>query len=209
MIEYVIANNPDDRILDKASKILKSGGIVCIPTDTNWIMTCDPFSKAGVDKLYRLKKEDKKKHFSLLCDNISKASEVAMIDNHSFKLIKKVSPGHYTFIFEAKHNIAKALKATKTDKQIGIRFVPTILVQKLIEFHGNVLLSTNLTAEILQIDENDEIYSFIIEEKMHEIDLIIDPGEFEFVGQSTIIDFSQENGPVIIREGAGDLSIFS
>lgn len=209
MIEYVIANNPDNRILQKASSILKSGGIVCFPTDTNWIMTCDPYSKSGVDKLYRLKHEDKKKHFSLLCDNISKASEVAIIDNGAFKLIKKVSPGHYTFIFEAKRNIAKILKATKTDKQIGVRFVPTNLVNRLIEVHGNVLLSTNILNSMVNISDDQDVYSYMIEDAIHEIDLIIDPGELNFVGPSTIVDFSQGEQPLIIREGMGETSYFS
>lgn len=207
MIEYVIAENPDDRVLKKASDILKGGGIVCIPTDTNWIMTCDPYNKDGVDKLYRLKHEDKKKHFSLLCDNFSKASEVAMIDNGAFKFLKRLIPGHYTFIFEAKKNIAKIIKASKTDKQIGIRFVPSTLIQRLVETHGDVIMSTNILPSMLSASEDGPIFSYMIEDKMHEIDLIIDPGEFEFVGPSTVIDFSQGTGPMLVREGAGDSSV--
>lgn len=206
MIEYVIADNPDDRILKKASNILRDGGIVCIPTDTNWIMTCDPYNKNGVDKLYRLKHEDKKKHFSLLCDNVSNASEVAIIDNSAFKFIHRIIPGHYTFIFEAKKAIVKVIKASKSDKQIGLRFVPTTLTQKLIEIHGDVLLSTNILPSMMNVTEEEPIYSYMIEEHIHEIELIIDPGEFNFVGQSTVIDFSQGTGPMLVREGAGDIS---
>ena len=207
MIEYVIAENPDNRILKKASAVLKDGGIICFPTDTNWIMACDPYNKNGVDKLYRLKHEDKKKHFSLLCDDFSNASEVAMIDNSAFKMLKRIIPGHYTFIFEAKKNIAKVIKASKTDKQIGIRFVPTTLTQRLIAVHGDVIMSTNILPSMLQVSDTEPIYSYIIEDKLREIDLIIDPGEFEFVGQSTVIDFSEGMGPVLVREGAGDTSI--
>jgi tRNA threonylcarbamoyl adenosine modification protein (Sua5/YciO/YrdC/YwlC family) len=208
MIEYVIGNNPDDRILEKASQILKSGGVVCFPTDTNWIMACDPYSKDGADKLYRLKHEEKKKHFSLLCDDFSRASEVAHIDNGAFKILKRIIPGHYTFIFEASKKISKVIKASKTDKEIGIRFVPTTLVQRLIEVHGDVLMSTNIVPEMLGVTEDEPVYSYMIEDTVHELDLIIDPGEFEFVGASTIVDFSQGTGPMLVRQGAGDSSVF-
>jgi len=38
--------------------------------------------------------------------------------------------------------------------------------------------------------------------------MIIDPGEIEFAGPSTIVDFSQGTGPMLVRAGAGDTSLF-
>lgn len=209
MIEYIIAHSPDSRVLTKASKILNSGGIVCLPTDTNWILIASPNHKDGIEKLYKIKKENGNKHFSLFCSDISMASEVAMIDNQAFKLLKKAIPGNYTFIFEATKKIAKIIKATKTDKEIGIRFVPSILVNKLIENFGDVVISTNIPISALNINPDDDIYSYMIEECeiSNLIDLIIDPGEIEFAGQSTIVSFLN-NEVEIIRDGAGDSSIF-
>jgi tRNA threonylcarbamoyl adenosine modification protein (Sua5/YciO/YrdC/YwlC family) len=204
MIEYVIAENPDDRILSRASEFLKDGQLVCFPTDTNWIVVCDPFSKGGTERLYRLKGEDRGKHFSLLCDGISMASEWAVIHDSSYRLIRTRVPGHYTFIFEAQKKITKALKASKADREVGLRIPPVTHVLKLLEVHGGALLSTNLTNEMVNVDLEQELYSFQIEESLGSaIALIIDPGEYEFVGSSTIIDFSQGDAPVLIREGAG------
>ncbi len=45
MIEYVIENNPDDRILKKAIEFLVEGELVALPTDTNWIIAANPYSK--------------------------------------------------------------------------------------------------------------------------------------------------------------------
>lgn len=136
------------------------------------------------------------------------ASEVAYIDDYAFKLLKKVIPGHYTFIFEASRSIAKNIKASKTDKEVGLRFPPSPVAKKLIEYIGRPLISSNIDREKLGVEAEDEIYSYLIEDNLgHQIDLILDPGEFEFVGQSSIIDLKDE-APVIIREGAGDLSLF-
>lgn len=209
MIEYVIYHNPDDRILDKVNDILKAGGLVAFPTDTNWIVACAPFHKKGIEKLYKLKNADKQKHFSLLCHDISLASKFAIIDNAAFKLIKRVIPGNYTFIFEASKLITRLLQASKSDKQVGIRFVPSQLVTKIIDHFDGAVLSTNITCEIMDISEEEPIYSYMIEEKLRGvIDLIIDPGEINFDGPSTIVDFSQGTGPMIVRVGAGDPSLF-
>lgn len=206
-IEYVLEHNPDDRIINRACEIIKSGGLVCLPTDTNWILLANPYHKDGMEKLYKIKKENVQKHFSLICSNISQASDVAIIDNQCFRMLKKAIPGHYTFIFEATKKISKVIKASKVDKEIGIRFVPSTLVETLLDKYGDAVISTNLPANYFP--EGETVYSYMIEDcpNIHLIDMIIDPGEFEFVGMSTIVSFL-EGVPEIIREGAGDTSLF-
>ena len=205
MINYVIETNPDDRVLEKIHKVLNNSGLICFPTDTNWIVACLPDKKSAVDKLYKLKHEQSTKHFSLLCPNIKKANEVAVITDHAFKILKKKIPGNYTFIFEARKNISKIIKATKTDKEIGIRFSPSIITQKILDSINTPLISTNITPQILEISDDQEIYSYLIEEKLsHLINEIIDPGEVVFIGSSTIIKFMDEVIEVV-RHGSGDL----
>lgn len=205
MISYVIAENPDDRVLQRASELLKEGKLVCVPTDTAWVVVCDPFNKKGVEALYRFKGVSPLKHFSLLCDSISKASEVASISDSAFRMIRGKIPGHYTFIFEATKKITKAVQASKTDHQVGVRFVPQKIVNSLLDIHGDVLLSTNISNEMMGLEEDELFYSFQISERFPSgIDMIIDPGEYEFAGSSTIVDFSQDDAPVLIREGAGE-----
>ena len=91
MIEYVVEHNPDDRILLKASQILRNGGLICFPTETNWVVVADPFHKEGVDKLYRLRHVDNTKHFTILCDSFNKAQDISFIDDNAFRILKKIS----------------------------------------------------------------------------------------------------------------------
>jgi tRNA threonylcarbamoyl adenosine modification protein (Sua5/YciO/YrdC/YwlC family) len=205
MIEYIIAENPDDRVLNKASSLLKEGGLVVLPTDTNWLVLCDVFNKKGVEKLYKIKNEGTLKHYSVICDSVSRASDVALIYDKAFRLIRKKIPGHFTFIFEATKKITRAVQANKTDKQVGVRFPPCVLAQKLIEAHGNVLLSTHIDNEMLQLSADEMIYSYQIEELlMGKIDMILDPGEYTFVGSTTIVDLSDESDIHVVRQGSGD-----
>ncbi len=206
MIEYILDHNPDDRILKKASALMKAGGIICFPTDTHWIMATDAFSKEGVDKLYKFKGEQKTHHFSILCSSISMASQYAVIPDSSFRLINRKIPGHYTFIFEASKKMIKTLKASKTDHEIGLRFIPSHFINALIELHGEGLISTNVDEEVLGMSfELSELYSYQLEECLNSrVDMIIDPGEYHFVGSSTIYNLAGEL-PELVREGAGEL----
>ena len=211
MIEYVIAHSPDDRVLKRASKLLNQGDLVCFPTDTSWVLACCVHNKKAIDKLYKIKDEGKEKHFSLLSNDISKASEVALIDNSAFKILKRVIPGHYTFIFEARKKIAKQVQASKIDKEVGVRFVPSHLVNALIDIHGDVLLTTNIPNSLIgqPEDSQETVYSYQLEDTISNIvSMIIDPGEIEFSGPSTIISFCSDEGIEIIREGAGDTAPF-
>ena len=204
MIEYVVEHNPDDRTLKKASQILRNGGLICFPTETNWVVVADPFNKEGIDKLYRFRHVDNTKHFTVLCDSFQKAQEVSFIDDGAFRLLKKMIPGSYTFIFEAQKKITKHLKASKTDKEVGIRFPPKALCLKFLAVHGEVVISSHLTHEMMEMeDDGNPLYSALIEDYYgNKIDMIIDPGEYEFIGNNTtIIDFTS-GAPEVIREGA-------
>lgn len=209
MIEYVVERNPDDRILQRASQILRNGGLLCFPTETNWVVVADPFQREGVDKLYRLRHVDNTKHFTVLCDSFQKAQEVSFIDDGAFRILKKIIPGPYTFIFEAQKKITKHLKASKTDKEVGIRFSPSPLCRKILEVHGDVVIASHVNHEMMEMeDDGTSLYGALIEDYFGQnIDLILDPGEYEFVGSTTIVDFTS-GAPELIRQGAGDSSLF-
>ena len=208
MIEYVVEHNPDDRVLNKASQILKNGGLICFPTETNWVVVADPFNKESVDKLYRLRHVENTKHFTILCHDFKKAMEIAFISDSAYSLLKRVIPGPYTIIFEAQKKITKFLKASKYDHQVGIHFPPKKLCRSILESHDDVVISSHVNADMLGLEEGSFIYSALIEDQLGNlIDMIIDPGEIEFMGSTTIIDFTSGE-PEVVREGAGATDIF-
>ncbi|MCF8058343.1 MAG: threonylcarbamoyl-AMP synthase [Bacteriovoracaceae bacterium] len=206
MIEYVFAHDPDDRIVAKACNLIREGHLIAAPTDTNWVFLADPFKKNAVDKLYQIKGVERDHHFSLLCSDFSMASELAHIPDSSFKLIRNKIPGHYTFIFEATKKVTKVLKASKTDHQIGLRFVPDVLINRLIKNLGGPLISTQIDANVLgRSPDKGPIYSYEVEEVLgSRLGMIIDPGEVDFIGPSTVYDL-REDQMELIREGRGEL----
>lgn len=209
VIEYILESNPDDRILFRASEILRKGGVVAFPTETNWVIAGSPYIQQSVDKIYRLRHIENTKHLTIMVPDFKAAMEIAAIDDHAFALLKKVVPGSYTFIFEAHKKITKYLKASKIDHQVGIRFPPKKLCQALLKAHGDVLLTSHINHQMLEEeDESIPLYSAQLEDYFGgKIDMILDPGEFEFLGSTTVVDFISGE-PEVIREGLGSPKFF-
>jgi tRNA threonylcarbamoyl adenosine modification protein (Sua5/YciO/YrdC/YwlC family) len=204
MIQYVIPENCDDRILSLAIKHLKSGELLILPSDTNWILVGDFQQKKAVEKIYKIKNQDKLKHFSLLCSSLKMTNEVAVISSSIFKTMKRMLPGHFTFILPAKKAVTKCLKASKADQQVGVRIIPITWINQLIEDLGSALLSTQVDHKLLGLDKDEPLYSYLIEERLsHEVPLILDSGEIEFAGASTILNFTEENEDPLVRQGVG------
>lgn len=182
---------------------------MALPTETNWVVVADPAEKKGIEKLYQLRHVDNTKHFTVLCSGFRRAMEIALIDDNAFSLMKKVIPGPYTFILPAQKKITKYLKASKTDHEVGVRFPPKKLCQTLIDLYDGVLISSHINHEMIEMeDDGIPLYSALIEDNLgHLIDLIIDPGEYEFLGPTTIVDFTQ-GVPEVIRVGSGDPELF-
>lgn len=209
MIAYIIPENPDDRLLAKASQILNSGGLLCLPLDTNWIVIADPFIKVGVEKLYRFRHVDNTKHFTIFCANFAQAAEIAHINDQAFRLLRRVVPGPYTFIFKAQKKIIRHLKASKMDHEVGLRFPSSSLLQTLLERHGGVAIGTHVTADMFpDHDPEIPIWSGLIDDNFAgQFEMILDAGETNFIGPTTIISLS-EDVPALVREGTGSLAPF-
>jgi len=215
MIHYVIPENPDNRLLDKICAALDSDQVIVFPTDTSWVLAVNLFSKKAIESLYRLKSMDKKKHLSVLCNNISQASRFALISDSCFCRIRSKVPGPYTFIFNPSHEIPRSIKDYRKENQIGIRIPDSILCRRLIEHYKHPILATSITHAMLGLEQNEDsfeleqIFSYQIEEAFPQIEMIIDPGEFHILGGSSVIDFASDPGiAIVIREGAGDVTSF-
>ncbi|MCU0824063.1 MAG: L-threonylcarbamoyladenylate synthase [Leptospira sp.] len=198
MIIYLHPENPEIRKLKSISENLKSGAVYIFPTDTVYAITADSHSKEGVEKIYQIRKLPKDKPLSLLCKDISMASEfIEFMPNSAYRMIKRIIPGPFTFIFKANKNLPKPSVAHHKDKHIGIRFPNHIYLNNLLEIHNSPLTSTSAFTDdqfIIDIDDLDTIYG-------SKVNGIVDGGIVK-IETSTVIDFTKDE-PTVIREGKG------
>jgi len=227
MIEYIVPNNIDDRILTRAAKLLHEGGTVALPTDTSWSIVCSMNSKEGIKRLRAISKERDERLFTLLCSDISQFGEFCSLDNTRFRLIKRLAPGPYVFILKTLLGTEKVLGLRR--REIGIRLpdypVPLSLINALgCPLYG-ITAKRSMAADWSDDDDDDPpegnlheesepsaLDAFYREETLFDggweledirgVDLILDPGEDRNRLFSTVLDVS--SGDVqVLRQGAG------
>lgn len=198
MILELHPQNPEKRVLGQISKRLSEGGVYVFPTDTVYGLIADSQSHAGVEKLYKLKNISKNQPLSLLCADISTASNyMEQLSNEAFRLMKRITPGPYTFVVKANKHLPRVSFSNQKDKNIGIRIPDSKYLQTLLELHPNPLTSTSVFFK----DEFVTDVDMIEKEYGNKVDGILDGGILE-LELSTILDCTGD-GISILREGKG------
>jgi len=217
MIEYIVPSNIDDRIIDRAVKVLEGGGLIALPTDTSWSIVCSLKSPAGIKKLRKLSGEREERHFTLLCSSISQFAEMVLLDNTRFRLINRISPGPYVFILKALLGTEKSLDIRR--HEVGVRIPDHKVPLRLIETLKNPLYSITAKRSMADndefnnnADEHGEELPPIPEDDLFEsawelddidgLDMILDSGEERDRIFSTILNLCTDEIQVI-RQGAG------
>jgi len=194
--------NPELRYINKAINILKEGGVIIYPTDTVYGIGCDIFNKEALDRVKQIKSNPDIKLLSFICPNLKDISKYAKVSDYAYKTMKKLLPGPYTFILPAAKNVPKKLWSKR--KTVGIRIPDHPVALKIVDGLGNPIVSTSTTTRKgdLLVDpmEIKSVFNF-------QVDLMLASGNLSGI-PSTVIDLSDEE-PVIVREGAGDVSIFA
>jgi tRNA threonylcarbamoyl adenosine modification protein (Sua5/YciO/YrdC/YwlC family) len=86
---------------------------------------------------------DEKHHFTLVCRDLSEIATYARIDNQAYRLLKTLTPGPYTFLYQATKQVPRRLQNAKR-KAIGIRVPDNVIVQALLAELNEALMSTTL-----------------------------------------------------------------
>lgn len=200
----IYPDNPDERKIRQVVECLRNGGVIIYPTDTVYGLGCDIYNTRAVERVARIKGvKPQKNNFSFICYDLSHIADYARVGNVTFKMMKRVLPGPYTFILDATSNVPKLLNTNK--KTVGIRvpdhMIPRLIVKEL----GNPIVTTSIKDddEIIEYSTDPEL---IFEKFEHQVDMVIDGGYGGNIG-STIV-MANTDDLVVIREGLGDSGIF-
>lgn len=201
---YTYADPPSERDLDKACAILERGGVIAYPVDQNWAFGCDASQPKALDRIRQLKPgHPRSQPFSLICVDMSMASQVGNIDHQLYRYLKKAWPGPYTIIVRRNRSLPRQIKDKR--QVVGIRIPENPMVLRLVEKFGKPLATTSVPAG--PAGEPLRMGYQIFEVFGHAIDLLLDLGDELPCLETTVVDFS-EGYPEVIRQGEGDPSIF-
>lgn len=196
-------DNPQARLVAQAVEILNRGGLIVYPTDCGYALGCHLGDKGAMDRIKRIRQLNDKHNFTLVCRDLSDISTYAKVDNPRYRLLKNHTPGAYTFILKATSEVPRRLLHPKR-RMIGIRIPDNLIAQALTQALGEPIMSTSL---IMPGDDYPLTDPYEIRQLLqHDIDLVIDGG---YCGMSaTSVVSLVDDVPEIIREGAGDISVF-
>jgi L-threonylcarbamoyladenylate synthase len=184
----------DKEGIEKASKIISQGGIVIFPTDTVYGIGCDPYNKASVEKIYRIKSRDIIKSVPILTYSAEAAERIAQFDQLAKKIVKKFWPGPLTLILKVTDE--KIKKSLNLENKIAVR-VPNhrCTLELLKKCNYLVGTSANISGDLPHTNPEECL------EKMQEYDVFVDGGIITSNGESTIIEIENEEIK-IVREGS-------
>jgi tRNA threonylcarbamoyl adenosine modification protein (Sua5/YciO/YrdC/YwlC family) len=201
MLWSINNDNPQMRLIKKAVDILNNGGVIIYPTDTAYGLGCSLFNKKGIEKIYEIKRQNKRKPLSFICSDLKDISRYARVTDYAYKTMRRLLPGPYTFILEASRLVPKIILPKR--QTTGIRVPDSRICLALVRELGEPVISTSVKTEEGEIlsDPRD------IEEKFgRRVDLVIDSGVM-LSGQSSVISLVDDVIEVI-RVGKGDVSAF-
>ncbi len=197
------AENPQKRLIQQAVEILNGGGVIAYPTDSSYALGCEIGNKDAMNRIRRIRRVGDEHNFTLVCKDLSEISLYAKVDNEIYRLLKRLTPGPYTFILIATREVPRRLQNPKR-KSIGIRVPQFPLVEVLLTALDEPLMSSTLIMPGQELPLNDTIE--IREQLEHDVDLVIDGGPCD-AQPTTVIDLIS-GAPRVLRQGRGDVAAF-
>jgi tRNA threonylcarbamoyl adenosine modification protein (Sua5/YciO/YrdC/YwlC family) len=194
--------HPQKRLIRLAAETVKRGGLIAYPTDSCYALGCDLGAPAALERLRGLRGIDERHYLTLMCRDLSEISAYAIVDDARFRLMKRVTPGSYTFILPARRQVPRRATSRKT---IGVRIPGHPGAHALLAELGEPMLSATLTlaGEATPLADAQGIRARL----ERSLELIVDGGPCG-TEPSTVIDLTKGE-PSVLRKGKGSLAPFA
>jgi tRNA threonylcarbamoyl adenosine modification protein (Sua5/YciO/YrdC/YwlC family) len=189
----IVKIDPQDikeNYIKEGAKILSSGGLVIIPTETVYGIAANMENKEAVGRLYQIKERPKDKPFSLHIAEKKSVEDFAQdIPTSAYKLMDKFWPGPLTVILKAKYKDLDTIGIRMPDNEIALRLIAYARVPV-------ICPSANISGKPAPTN-----FEEAIKDLNGRVDFAIDAGETKLGLESSIVDLTVE--PLrILREGA-------
>jgi tRNA threonylcarbamoyl adenosine modification protein (Sua5/YciO/YrdC/YwlC family) len=178
--------------------VLVRGGLIAYPTDSGYALGWRAENRAARDRVIRLRELGRNHPFTYCCRSLSDVGQLAKVGNQGHRLIRRLTPGPYTFILDATSRVPRTARTQKR-QTIGARIPDHPFVQALLAALDEPLLSSSLIlpdpAE--DIVDSEDLY----DEVCGLIDLFVDAG-YCALEPTTLVDLTGDL-PQVLRHGAG------
>lgn len=200
MIVKIYSDNPNPKAIDQVVKVLENDGVIIYPTDSVYALGCALNSTKGLERIKAIRGKNSD-DVSIMCADLSTIADYAKVETPIFKLLKRNTPGPFTFILNSSNRVPARFLARK--KEVGVRIADNAIAQAIVRELGCPMITASVKVE------HEDIEYMTDPELMHEsygqsVDLVVDGGIGEVVA-TAIVDC--RGGEVeIVREGNRELN---
>ena len=183
--------------IEKASKIIRAGGVVCFPTSGLYGLAADALNPEAVRRVYRIKNRPPEKPLLILVDGPQAVSRwVRGVPGTARCIMDAFWPGGVTVIFDAAGCLPPVL--TGGTGKIGVRVPRHPVARMLTKAAGRPITGTsaNLSGRPGVADLGDLDDAVLLR-----TDLVLDAGTLGGGAGSTVVDATVDP-PAVLREGA-------
>ena len=185
--------NCDENGINKIVNAYENGQIIAYPTDTVYGIGCNPFNKDSVSRIYNIKNREGEKRFPILGFSKKELEKIVEFNTIAEKISEKFWPGQITMLLPIRKEITQRIS---NNGKLAVRVPNNECVLSILEKCKLIVgTSANISGEKSILDSNE------CKTKLPEIDILVNGGKITSLGESTIIDFVDDQLKVI-REGS-------
>jgi tRNA threonylcarbamoyl adenosine modification protein (Sua5/YciO/YrdC/YwlC family) len=195
--------DPQPRAVAQTVAVLRDGGLIAYPTDSGYALGAMVGNQQAKDRIKEIRRLDDRHHYTIVCRDFAQLGQLVHVDNAVFRAVKASTPGPYTFILQATHEVPRRLLHPRK-RTVGVRIPEHPVVRALLAELGEPMLSSTL---ILPGETDPMTDGWAVKEALdHVVDVVLDSGQ---CGRepTTVIDLSGDAAEVV-RVGAGDPARF-
>ncbi|MBM6978730.1 MAG: threonylcarbamoyl-AMP synthase [Actinomyces succiniciruminis] len=190
-----------DENIRRAAGIVRDGGVVVAPSDTNLALTLDAWNEVAVERAFAIKRRQAKSPLTLFLRHPGdwvRYTEVSRVETPVVEaLAAKFWPGPFNLVLPRSDDVPDFLVRGGSTVALGVLSNPTL--QRLLDFVGHpvAMTSANLSgrADGVLVDVG------LAEEQVgDEVDLILEGRHRGTTASSTIVEL-RDNRLTILRQG--------
>jgi L-threonylcarbamoyladenylate synthase len=180
------AHRPDRAPLEAAATLIRSGGIVAVPTDTLYGLAADPFSASAVERIFAVKGRSAERALPLIAADMTQIeSQLGPLSPAARRLAAAYWPGPLTLLVARPSTLPADVTGGRD--QVGVRVPAHAVARGLCRVCGQPLTATsaNISGAPASADP-DEVTRTLGER----VELLLDAGPTPGGPPSTIVDVS-------------------
>jgi L-threonylcarbamoyladenylate synthase len=183
----------DEQGISQIIEAYEDGRIIVFPTDTVYGLGCNPLNKDSISRIYDIKRRSGKKRFPILGFSKKDLEKIVEFNSKAEKISEKFWPGQVTLLLPIRKEMTELIE---NDGKLAVRVPDNECVLSILKQCKLIIgTSANISGEESILDPN------VCKMRLPEIDVLVDGGKIKSYGESTIIDFV-DNEIKIIRKGS-------